>query len=295
MTRKLFFVVNPIAGKGRSQKLWAGLENRLKESNFTYAWEYTGGYREGLALTERAILNGYNEIIAVGGDGTLWEVVNKVAGLKRKDIPVGVIPAGTGNDFSRSLGISSDPLKALKVIQKGKIRTIDLGRIDGKYFINALGVGFDSLVAQEANNYRGVLRGKLVYLWAILKTLKNFKSPVMKLEIDGLEVEDRFVLVAIGNAKYYGGGLKIAPGAVMDDGLFDLILIRDISRLEILKTLPKLLDGSHLEHPSVEVKKGREIKIFADPPQLFQADGEIIGRSPQQIVIQPSCLQVICP
>ncbi|MEC9489090.1 MAG: diacylglycerol kinase family protein [Halanaerobium sp.] len=295
MPRRLFFVVNPIAGKGRSGRIWPGLEKKLAGNGMEYSWEYTSGYRQGLQLAEQAIADGYNTIIAVGGDGTLWEVVNKVAEMGRRDITVGVLPTGTGNDFCRSLGIPSEPFLALEIILRGEVRTIDLGRINGKFFVNALGVGFDSLVAQAANNYHGVLKGKLVYLWAILKTLKNFQSPLMRLEIDGIEYKDRFVLVAVGNAKYYGGGLMIAPDAMMDDGLFDLVLIRDINRLEILKTLPRLSDGSHLGHPRVEVVRGREVIIHADPPQLFQADGEIVGQSPQMISILPSFLQVICP
>jgi YegS/Rv2252/BmrU family lipid kinase len=230
----------------------------------------------------------------VGGDGTVNEVVRGLAG---GDTTLVVIPSGSGNDFVRSLGIPKDYKEAIELIEKGRVSRIDLGLINGNYFINMAGIGFDAQVAYKVNRKK-FLKGSLAYVAAVVRTLGEFKPLSVRITVDGKIFNENITLIAIANGRYVGGGIKMAPLAILDDGLLDICIVKDVSKYEIIKTFPLLYKGGHINHPKCIFLKGKNIKIEFEGmvKQVFiQADGQEICEMPLEFSIMPKAIPVILP
>jgi len=283
------FVVNPRAGRGRGARIARELPDLIRRHDVEARVVCTTAPGDGTRLAREAA--GYASlVIAVGGDGTAHEVVNGVAGT---DATFGLIPFGTGNDLALALGIPSGPAAALDVALRGQTKLIDLGRFDDHWFANSLGLGFEAQVTIESRRVTR-LRGFAVYLWATMRALGNLRCPVYRIRIDDDVIEGRHLLVCIGNGPRVGGGFYLTPNADNTDGRFDVCLVEGMGRARVLATLPKALDGTHVNAPTVTMHRGRTIEIECADGFPFHADGEVIDtcRTSLRIDIHPGALPV---
>ncbi|MEW8973888.1 MAG: diacylglycerol kinase family protein [Tissierellaceae bacterium] len=269
---RLLFIVNPMAGGGRARSLEPLITKTMEEYKIEYDLVFTSREGDGAKLAEESCCN---RVIAVGGDGTVNEVAKGL--LKRGYGVMGIIPSGTGNDLSRSLGIPLDPLKAIEFVINGKTRFIDVGVANGNYFLNIASFGFDAEVVINSHRFKRLYRGKIAYILGIILTLIKFKKREITLEIDGKEYRESLILLAIGNGKYYGGGMKILPDSNLDDGYLHLCLIKDASNLLLLILFPTIFSGKHLRYSRyVNIFKAKNVKIRSNSLEIFNIDGEII-------------------
>jgi diacylglycerol kinase (ATP) len=289
---QLGIIINPAAGRGKGA---AALERLLPEIQSAWAGEVrlykTTGPGDGTHQAEKAIAEGAVILVAAGGDGTLFEVIQAAA---PKQIPVLSLPNGTGNDLVRTLGISSLE-HAASLLQSGKVMRIDAGLLEGKRFVNILSCGFDAEVGDKINKKYRHLKGTAAYLAGVVSTLFSYKALPLTLEIDGTKIERKVMLCAVANAQTYGGGMKVSPHSVVNDGLLEVILVGEVSRFEFLKTFPKVFSGSHLSHPAISTYQGRRIKITSEKELAVGLDGDVIHRSEIEIIIDPLSVPIIVP
>lgn len=289
---KIGFIVNPTAGRGRGRRLWESFASTLSVFGESTVW-YSERPGHATELARAAADAGYQRVGAVGGDGTLAEVVN---GLVGTDTALGIVPGGTGNDFVRGLGVPLEMKSAAELLFTGETRKVDLGKIEsGPYFINVAGVGFDAEVARTVNSYPKYLGGTIPYLAGIATTLWRYKPYPVEIELDGTVLRRDIFLVAIGNASSYGGGMKICPDAKIDDGLFSVCIGSDIGRLEVLRLVPSIYSGGHVGHPKVEILTAKHIEIRSPHPVPGMADGELVGAVPLAYDILPGALDLVLP
>lgn len=240
-------------------------------------------------------LGHHDRIVAVGGDGTIQEVANGLLDHDRASL--GIVPVGSGNDLARSLGLPRDPGSAWTIALGSGERRVDLARAtDGggrtRWFGSAGGIGFDAQVAAAMSTRRGWQRGQAGYLLTTLAELRRFSNRELSMVIDGVGREARALMVAIANGEYYGGGMRIAPGAAVDDGLLDLCVVGDVSRLAALGQLANLYRGTHVNHPKVEMARAREIEIHGPDGTRSHLDGEPFGPLPLRIVIHRGAVRI---
>jgi YegS/Rv2252/BmrU family lipid kinase len=286
-------IVNPVAGNGSGARIWQRVRS---EVDALRAWECVMTERAGHAreLAHAACSSGYERVVAFGGDGTICEVAN---GLAHSDAALCIVPVGTGNDTSRNLRIPDDPLTAAGLAASAAPRLLDLGQIETAhttaYFVNVAGFGFDAEVAWRVNRMPKLIGGTLPYLAGVVQTLWQFRAPRMRVSVDGKLVEGRVFLVAVANNPAYGGGMMIAPEARPDDGVFDVCLVSDLRRIEVLRLIPKLYSGGHVGHPAVTMFRGHEVTADAERAVRCQADGELVGALPARFSIQPGALRCV--
>lgn len=285
------FIVNPAAGRGKTARIWPLLADILTKRDFPHEVYFTSGPGEATSLA-RDLSTVSDLLVVAGGDGTIHEAVQ---GLALQAKPLVILPTGTGNDLARTMGIPRNPQQALESIFAGHIKKIDLGLVNGRYFINVAGVGFDAEVALAVNTKYSHIPGTGAYLLALLQQLANYRNVPVRLEVDGLVYEQKALLVAVGNGCYLGGGMKIVPQAKIDDGYFHVCLVGDVTKMETLQTLPKIFNGRHIDHPKVQVLKGQAIKIDSRDRMVLHADGEIIGHAPAEFTLLPQVLPLLVP
>lgn len=291
-------VVNPSAGSGRAAKLLPWIRERLdRRRDVELVVTTRAGEAEDVAA--RAASAGCERVVAVGGDGTIQEVVN---GVLRAQAPtaVGIVPVGSGNDLARSLGLPADPAECWTVAIGRATRRIDAaiatnGEGRRRWFASAGGIGFDAQVAAAMANRRGWQSGRAGYLLTTLTELRRFDNRRLQIVLDGEVVERRALLVAIANGPYYGGGMRIAPDAAPDDGWLDLCVVGDVSRLTAVRELPNLYRGTHVRNPAVSVHRARRVEMTADAPTHAHLDGEPFGTLPLTVEVVATCLEVATP
>lgn len=292
------FIVNKISGNGRALKIWEQIEKKLKEKNVYYCVRFTQKSKHATLLVQELIRKeNVTVVVAVGGDGTIHEVIN---GLVGTNIPIGIIPAGSGNDFSRGLGIPLKHDDALERILSGKPQIIDIGNINSTYFCTVAGIGFDGEVAQTTNVsiYKKICNfiwmGKISYIISALLVLIRYKPMNISIMIDKkLYKIPKVWLIAVANLPFYGGGLVICPKAESNDGLFDICIVQEMSKWEFLCVFPLVFKGNHTTSPSIRIIKGKELEIYSPVPLLIHGDGEVIGQTPARIRIEPCSLYVM--
>ncbi|HEY3314188.1 MAG TPA: diacylglycerol kinase family protein [Bacillota bacterium] len=281
-------IVNLVAAHGRSAGVWEEIRTVLPRDTGEYDWTVTQRPGHATEIARRAVTDGFERVVALGGDGTVHETVNGLAGSR---VTLGVIPAGTGNDFAKSINLPRRPIDAWQAIERLPVRCIDLGKVNDRYYVNVAGVGFDAEVSGEVNT-RIRATGVAAYLLGILRVLPRFTPVPIKVTLDEQTIEQRCLLVSVGNGKYYGGGLKICPEAIPDDGLFDVVVGGDFGRLETLAVLPRVFSGTHVTHPKVKTYRVRRVHVESALPLWIQADGEVIGRTPATFELIPKALYV---
>ncbi len=256
MTRCLALLVNPTSGKGRGGRLLDPVADRLRHSGIDVDVVVGRDADEAFDRLRNRVAAGVDGVVAVGGDGLLNLALQVVAGT---DVPLGIVPAGTGNDIARALGLAlDDPVAAVDLAVAGRTRPVDLGRASGRWFAGVLGSGFDSMVNERANRMTWP-SGRSRYNLAILAELRTFKPVPYTLELDGETWQTEAMLVAVGNGSSYGGGMRVCPDARLDDGLLDVTVLGPISKLEFLRVFPTVYKGTHVDHPAVTVRRARQV------------------------------------
>lgn len=306
MTEKVAVIVNPVSANGKTARRWPEIESRLREIWPDLEHHFTAGPGEATALARRALEGGAGLVIAVGGDGTANEVVN---GFFHEDgrpvspeAAISFIATGTGSDLVRTLGIPRDPREAIAHLARSGRRQVDLGRVSfiehrglkaSRYFVNIAGLGLDGDTVARVNRTTKIFGGFVSFLWGTVVSLILYRNQVMAVEVDGKEVCDGPVtMLAAGNGQYFGGGMQVAPKAVMEDGLLDIIILHGLGKLDLLANLPRVYRGTHLTHPRIESLRGRRVTVTSPGTALLDLDGEQPGRAPVEIEILPSALTV---
>ncbi|MCL6580509.1 MAG: diacylglycerol kinase family lipid kinase [Firmicutes bacterium] len=289
----VLFIVNPAAGGGRGLAAWRRVEQVLEARGLDYECRFTERRGSATELAARARDAGYSRVIGVGGDGTIQEVVNGLVDRAGHcPVPLGIVPGGTGNDFRKSLGYPSDPEGALEVALRGVERSLDLGRANGRYFLNVAGVGFDAEVAGYLNRKPKRLPGFLTYLYGILVMLVRYRPAEMTIDSGDRVIRRKCLLVSVANGPVHAGGVRICPDARPDDALFDICVAGDVGRLETLILLPQTFSGRHTRHPKIEIYRARKVRIDSEAPLVVQGDGEVFGRVPVEFEVVPGALRV---
>ncbi len=248
-------------------------------------------------LAEAAAARGDALLVVVGGDGTVNEVVNGAVGTGAE---IAVLPAGTGQDFSRTHGIPSRFDDAVRVALEGETRTIDLGRVecagDARYFANVASAGMSGAVARRANSMSKALGGRATFFYALTREFIAWRNTEVTVRLDGGE-ERRGAMhdVVVANGSQHGGGMRLAPDASQDDGLFDVVLIGDVNKLDFVTTSPRLYTGTYLSHPKIELLRSAGVTVEAAEPLPLEVDGEPIGTTPARFQIVPAALSVRVP
>ncbi len=291
MARDIALLTNPSAGKGAGSRTAAIALPRLREAGFHVRELQGGDGPEAIELARKAVADGVESLVVVGGDGMVHMAVQALANT---DVNLGIIPAGTGNDVARYLDIPrKNPQAAADVVVGSHVRTIDLAKAGPSYFVTVLAAGFDSKVNERANHMRWP-RGQMRYNLATLAELRVFEPLPYTLEMDGEVHRLDAMLVAVGNGPSFGGGLRITHGAEIDDGMLDVVIIKPMSKVELVKTYPKLYSGRHVTHPQYEHHRVRSVTVAA-PGVVAYADGERLGALPLTVEVAPRALRVLAP
>lgn len=292
---KIKLIINPNSSRERAKNKIKHIEEYIKILDSDYSIDFTQRPKHAIELARKAA-NEKNEIvIAVGGDGTVHEVINGIYGTNSS---LGIIPIGAGNDISVCLGIpQKDIKKAIEIIKIGKTKKIDLGKINGEYFVGVAGTGFDTMVVDFTFKNRNLLKllGSLFYIYGVYNVLIRFKPIFFKLITKDNIIEKKAMTIAVGNSWMYGGGMKVVPDAKLDDGLFDVCIVEEISKLEFLKVFPRVFSGTHITHPAVKIFRTNFLRIESNRKISVQADGEIIKSLPVNFEIIPKALNAIVP
>ncbi len=292
MERACTVVVNPAAGRGRTGRLLPGLMDAVARSGLDHDVRVSAGSDDAARLARDAAASG-RTIVACGGDGLVGRLAGVVADQGGR---LAIVPTGSGNDFARTLGYDTRrPLSALDALVAPKVATVDLGLVDGTSFCCVASAGFDAEANRWANGVEH-LGGTALYVAAALRTLARYGPRRFELTVDGKRHETEAWLVAVANAPSYGGGMRVAPAARVDDGLLECTVVGAVSRLEFLATFPKVFRGRHVEHPRVETFSAREVTIDSESPDVpVYADGESAGTLPRTLTIRPRALTVLAP
>lgn len=288
-------MTNPLAGRGRGARAAAAALPALRAAGVRVRSLTGGDADETLQLARAAVAEGVDALVVCGGDGLVHLGAQVVAGT---DTPLGVIPAGTGNDAARSLGLdqrddAAAAVAAARVVAAGRTRRIDVAETAGRRFVTVLAAGFDARVNERANQMRWP-RGQMRYNLATLTELRVFRPLPYVLELDGTVLRTDAMLVAVGNGPAFGGGLRITEGARIDDGLLDVVIIEPITKTDLVRTYPKLFRGTHVHHPAYRHHRVRQVTVAA-PGIVAYADGERIAPLPLTITVEPSALTVLVP
>jgi YegS/Rv2252/BmrU family lipid kinase len=304
-------VVNPVSAGGQTMRRWPRIRSALREAGVEVHAHLTLCRGDATTVTREQVAHqGVRRVVAVGGDGTLNEVVNgcfddRGAPLAA-DLTVGLIPSGTGSDLRRTLGLPTDPAAAARLLATGSTRTIDLGRIDfgdgtHRLFVNVADCGLGGEVVTRANRSRekrSGLLGTAFFLGVSISELLTFHNREVDLTIDQTTCRRRIQQLVVANGRCFGGGMRIAPGADPADGLLDVIVVGDISRLGALRAVPRLFRGTHLGLQVVEAHRACSIGITpagTDPPPRFDVDGEQVGSAPARVTVLPRALRFAAP
>ena len=289
MAREITLLTNPSSGKGKGTRTATLVLPLLREAGLVVRDLVGRDAGEALDLARQSVADGVDSLVVCGGDGMVHLALQAVVGSPTS---LGVIPAGTGNDVARYLGISrSEPQRAADVVIGSRTRTIDVARVGSTYFVTVLAAGFDALVNERANKMAWP-RGQMRYNLATLAELRVFRPLAYTLQLDDRQVQLDAMLVAVGNGPSFGGGLRITEGAVLDDGFLDVVIIKPITKPDLVRTYPKLFKGTHIHHPQYEHHLVRSVTVAA-PGIVSYADGERFGPLPLTVECASGALTVL--
>ncbi len=288
---RLLLIVNPSSGSGRGAELLPEVERQMRARRLEFGTVITTSLEHGIEEAKAAVGRGETPVM-MSGDGLIGQIGGALA---ESGATMGIVPGGRGNDLARVLGIPTEPAEAVALLAQGPTRQIDVGEANGKRFLCIASIGFESIANRIANETT-FLRGGLVYFYAGLRTLATWKPARFTIRLDGersLEYEGYSVQVA--NSRAFGGGFFIAPNAELDDGLFDVVMVGDSSKLRFLAGMPKAKKGTHLEQEQISVERAAEVEVGADRPFAVYADGEHLTDLPARLRVLRGALTVIAP
>ncbi len=288
------FIVNPIAGSGHCKEKFEQAAEVFKKRGMQFRVKITESEGHAAVIAKDAAEAGVRKIIAVGGDGTLNEIVSAVSGTE--GLVLGILPFGTGNDFASAIRIPTDPVKAAELILDGEARNCDLGKANGRIFTNVCGLGFDVDVLRNTEKHKKGRSGMLPYALGIVDSILHRKKVHAFVSIDGgEEMELDSLIMTVCNGISFGGGMKVAPEAKQDDGLFDICIAKWVGFFRMIVLLPKFIKGKHLGKKPVIYTRCREITIRTEGRFTVELDGELIEKTPLSCSILPAAIAVIRP
>jgi diacylglycerol kinase (ATP) len=292
--------VNPAAGGGRARVCLPRIQKLFESLRIDAQFVMTNSAGELESCAQTAILQGQQLLLAMGGDGTFQALANAAFGT---DVVLGIIPIGGGNDFASALGLPSDPLKAAEAVLRGQPRLVDLLKVrtaEGRtrLYAGGGGIGLDAEAARYASGAFRHLPGRLRYIASALRALAGYVPLDVRVDFPGSDLppfEAKSLLAAVLNSPSYGAGLRLAPDAAVDDGSLHVILIENLSFLEVLALLPRLMGSGELKTSRVKRWRARRVRLTTDRPCLFHGDGEILGPTPVEIEVVPKAVRVLAP
>lgn len=288
---KLKLILNPVSRGLKQRGCWTRIQKALDERKIPYDIECTEGPGHGTILAKKAVEAGYDTIVSIGGDGMANEVANGMIG---SDAVFGVIPCGDANDFPKMIGMPKvDPERACDIIREGFTRTIDVGVINGRYFLNVVGIGIDGEITEAKARIKHYLPGFIGYYYESLKALLTYAPKKVNIKIDGSSLDASVLSLSIGNGRCCGGGFLFTPEAEIDDGILDVCLVRYMSRLRTVWDLPKVPKAEHIKLPYVSIYKGKEITAESGTLLTAHIDGEIAKAHKFEIKVLPGKLRVL--
>jgi diacylglycerol kinase (ATP) len=292
------FLVNRNAGNGRGRSAWAQIQPLLEQQHVVYGVSYPENANDAVDHI-RNLTPAVETLIVIGGDGSIQSVLTEIIA---KQLPLGIIPAGSGNDVARALHLSFDAKTALVQILEGKPSPADVILHNGQYYATAIGVGFDGAIALAANQswYKKLLNrmrmGRLTYVFALLQVLFRYQPADITLTLDDATVElSKVWLIALANFPSYGGGMNICPQANWDDGYLEVCVVQKVSRMELLRVFPKVYSGRHTSHPAIRMFRAKTVSITSERDLLAHGDGELAGTTPLTATLQPAKLTLVIP
>lgn len=306
MRHKTQVIVNPESNRGRTRKRWGEIREGLRSFLREFKYEFTEKPLHATEITRAAIKDGTDLVIGVGGDGTMNEIANGFFENWRiinPDAALGLVPSGTGCDLTKSLNIPPGLKRALKVITEAPSVPMDVGRVrfrsnsgseEERFFLNVADFGLGGEVVRRVNERR-LQRKASSYVRCLVSTMVQYRNKRVAIRVDGTKLpEGEYLIGAVANGRIFGKGMKVAPGARLDDGLFDSVLVRGFRFLEFCRHGWKLMNGSHVTHPKVSVVRGRRVEAWpeADDEVLLELDGEQLGRLPAVFEIVPRNLLI---
>ncbi len=284
-------IFNPNARHGRAADDEAVAMRALTDLGVDFDLVKTSGPGDATSMAQSAAEQGYDVVCAMGGDGTVNEVINGIAGT---GAALAVIPVGTGNDFSGALGVpKGDVAAACRILARGHRRPMDLCRVNDRYFACSFGAGFDARVAKAATERFKRLGGIWTYIFAVMSVMWSFRPRPMRIVADGREISKFPLLVAVTNWKTYGGGMRICPDARIDDGLFDVCIVDNISIPRLLYCVPHVIRGTHATMPEVEIFRARSVQISCPPMETYHVDGEVFEADHMELALVPEGIDVV--
>jgi diacylglycerol kinase (ATP) len=293
----VFVVINPHSGKGRGKSLIEPVLRALAKGGGRVEHGLTTGPGDEARLTESAIAQGFRSVVAVGGDGT-WSHVGNAIVRSRVAVSLGLVPAGTGCDLAKSLGIPArDVAECARIVLQGRTRTIDVGRIEDRYFLNVAGFGFDIAVIEDSWKVRW-LGGDLLYLYCALRQIYSFRGFKVAIEADGVvRPAQELLMLVVANARVFGGGFRIAPEADLGDGRLDAVSFGNVGVLRRLRFMVKLLGGTHAGTPGIDATRARSFRLRFEHPPVYETDGEWNRAQSAEVAIESvsSALRVLVP
>jgi diacylglycerol kinase (ATP) len=307
VSKKITFIVNPNSANGATGRQWPPMRSKTRDRLGPFDELMTNGPGHATLLARQTVRSGVDIVVCVGGDGTLNEVINGLMNEKsslESEVLLGFIPSGTGCDLARSLPISLDLDRALDNILSFRNRQIDLGKLtyqdhEGltscRYFHNVVSLGLGGEVDDRVNRTSKAFGGFISFIWATLISILYFHKKQIQLRVDdNFDDEVTCWNVAVANGQYHGGGMWVAPGAAINDGLFQVTVVGDLSVIEVFWNLPKLYNGKIYEHEKIMKLVGSRVVASSSQTVLLDMDGEQPGRLPVVIEVVPSALRIIC-
>jgi YegS/Rv2252/BmrU family lipid kinase len=303
---KTVFVVNPASGNASTGKQWDELSGRIRGLGLEHEALMTHAPGDATELAARAIREGAETVVAVGGDGTINEVANGffADGVDASNAALGLLPMGTGGDFRRTVGIPADFEPAIHALRERRLRKIDAGRIEmtglngaplTRHFVNIADAGIGGVVVERVNRTSKAFGGRASFQYAAMMTLLTFKPPEVRVESDAGQFEGRAQNVVVANGQYFGGSMHVAPGAVPDDGLFDVVVFGDIARFEAIRSINDIYSAKHLVNPKVRGWRTAQLRVSSEERVLIDVDGEMCGTLPATFTVVPSAIQLVVP
>jgi len=289
---RTIILLNPSARRGKGRRLLQHALEVFRQRGMAFEVRESLSAENLLQLARAAGEEKPDLIVSAGGDGTHHYVINGVLG---SEVPVGLLPMGTGNDLSMGVGMPLDVWAAAAALVGGQLREIDLARVGKVVYACIAGVGFDSTVTRYANEHARWLSGRFAYTWSLLRCLSEYRPRPLEILADGQTYSEEVLFAVVGNNASYGGGIRLAPRAKLDDGILDVCIVPYLRRLEVLRWVPRAYRGEHLSHPRIRYLQARKITLRSSSRLELFGDGEFLQELPATIEVAPRALRVVVP